>query len=155
MPSMRETIVMPGHRFLAASAAVLSTCALGLGCGDVVEPGTGVTVLTDRQAYTAPAEVEGSVVNDRLSSIFVTACASKIGFSVERRSGERDWQEESGVGCLANVSMAPAELAPGARGPRVVSIREPGTYRLRTFFTASRSGGRFVSQVSDPFVVEP
>lgn len=146
---------MPDHRLLAASAAVLSTCLLGLGCGDVVEPGTGVTVLTDRQAYTAPAEVEGSVVNDRSSSIFVTACASKIGFSVERRSGERDWQEESGVACLAHVSMVPVEIAPGDRGSRVVGIREPGTYRLRTFFTASRSGERLVTQVSDPFVVEP
>lgn len=157
MPSRRETIVMSGNRFLAASAAVHFAWVLGLGCGDAVEPDTGVTVLTDREAYAAPAEVEGTVVNDRSSSIFVTACASKIGFSVERRSAGRDWQEAfgAGVACLAKLSMVPVEIAPGARGSRGVSIREPGTYRLRTFFTGSRSGERFVTRVSAPFVVEP
>lgn len=114
---MRETRGMPGHRFLVSSAVVNAAFVPARACGDLSEPDSGVTVLIDQQSSTAPAQVQDSIVDDRSSSIFVTACASMIGLSVEQRSAGPLTRPTSGFAAAARRRPPPTAGTSGERRP--------------------------------------
>lgn len=121
--------------------------------------GLELTVRTDEEEYVAnpisSVSLVGFIVkNEGDESIYVPHCGEVI-VAVDRREGG-DWRQAYGGGslCQAINTSGPLEVQPGDSVRSVVSVGEPGEYRIRVRATDSRDSNRFHERVSNTFTVE-
>ena len=115
-------------------------------------------VRTDQEEYVAHpigfiSPVGFTVKNEGDASIYLPRCGDQVTVAVDRREGGEWRQAYSGICPAVNVS-SPLELKPGESVRSVVSVGEPGRYRIRVRSADSPGSERFDEAVSNPFTVE-
>jgi hypothetical protein len=116
-------------------------------------------VRTEQEEYVANplsfvSLVGFTVKNEGDESIYLPHCGELI-VTVDRREGS-DWRQaygSSGI-CQAVNTSGPLEVQPGDSVRSVVSVDEPGRYRIRVRATGSPGSSRFHETVSNTFTVE-
>jgi hypothetical protein len=132
----------------------LAACSSPFGSG-----GPELKVRTEQEEYVAVPigfinPVGFTVKNEGDESIYLPHCGEVI-VAVDRREGG-DWRQAYGGGglCQAINTSGPLEVQPGDSVRSVVSVGEPGRYRIRVRATDSPSSSRFHETVSNTFTVE-
>jgi hypothetical protein len=106
-----------------------------VGC-DVTGLDTRVTVVTDAERFTLPAQgqamVTGKIHNGADFPVTFVGCPSPPSLQLEQFVAG-NWQKVSdrGLICLAIFSASTVTLDPGAEMPFTISFWLPGEFRLR------------------------
>jgi hypothetical protein len=121
--------------------------------------GPELKVRTEQEVYVANpisfvSPVAFTVKNEGDESIYLPHCGEVI-VAVDRREGG-DWRQAYAGGgiCPAVYTSGPLEVQPGDSVRSVVSVGEPGRYRIRVRATDSPASSRFDEAVSNEFRVE-
>lgn len=143
-------------RFLSALPLLfLAACTSSLGSS-----GPELQVRTEQEKYVASpvssvSSVGFTVKNEGDESIYLSHCGDQVFVAVDRREGG-DWRQAyGGEGiCQAIYDSGPLEVQPGDSVRSVVSVDEPGVYRIRVRASDGPGSGRFREAVSNAFTVE-
>ncbi len=139
----------------ALPLVILAACTSPFGSG-----GPELKVRTEQEEYVAEPigfikPVGFTVKNEGDQPIYLPHCGGQVVVAVDRREGG-DWRQAQGGGgiCQAVYEGGPLEVQPGDSVRSVVSVGEPGRYRIRVRAADSRDSGRFHQVVSNTFTVE-
>lgn len=84
-----------------------------------------------------PLALDVEVENRGSETVYLAACDNRIVPILQRREGG-GWVDQNSAVCLANVSGAPVELAPGEMAEASVSINGAGEYRAGVLLSTER-----------------
>jgi hypothetical protein len=139
----------------ALPLVLLAACSSPFGSG-----GPDLQVRTEQEEYVAEPigfinPVGFTVKNEGDAPIYLPHCGDRLIVAVDRREGG-DWRQAYGaVGfCQAIYESGAREVQPGDSVRSMVSVGEPGRYRIRVRATENRDSNRFDEAVSNAFTVE-
>jgi hypothetical protein len=122
---------------------------------DTHAPSTGglrVEIETIEQSSSWTA-VTFRVSNDYNAAVYVSRCGEALQAAVDRRTST--WALHTGGACLAIHDASPQRLEPGEGATGIVSVREPGAYRIRIGIAHSARDALQWSPTSAEFSVLP